>query len=146
MARLAEQAWDFIAQRPPGAPKIRCETVPLLASPGRKAITVLEIVNDDMPFLVDSVMGELADRRLEVRLVVHPVFGVQRDNGKLKSFGAPDAAGNARESFIYIHMDAIDDAAVCGSIAARVAEHSRRGAAGGAGLAADARPRQRHRR
>jgi glutamate dehydrogenase len=118
MARLAEQAWDFIAERPPGAPKIRCETVPLQVSPGRKAITVIEIVNDDMPFLVDSVMGELADRRLDVRLVSHPVFGVQRDKGKLKSFGALDAAGNTRESFIYIHLDAIEDAAQCGSIAA----------------------------
>ena len=42
-------------------------------------MTVIEIVNDDMPFLVDSVMGELAERRLEVRLVAHPVLGVARD-------------------------------------------------------------------
>ncbi|HET7165436.1 MAG TPA: hypothetical protein VFI94_09845, partial [Pseudolabrys sp.] len=56
IAALAERAYDFIAEREPGRPKIRCETVPLSASGNRKTISVLEIVNDDMPFLVDSVM------------------------------------------------------------------------------------------
>src|SRR6185295_18505928 len=81
---LAERAYDFLSERKPGTPKIRCETVPLTTSGGRKAISVIEIVNDDMPFLVDSVMGELAERRLDVRLVAHPMFGVRRDkSGKL---------------------------------------------------------------
>jgi glutamate dehydrogenase len=35
---------------------------------------VIEIVNDDMPFLVDSVMSELAERGLDVRLVAHPSY------------------------------------------------------------------------
>ena len=68
-------------------------------------MTVIDIVNDDMPFLVDSVMGELAERRLEVRLVAHPVLGIARDSaGKLTGFGAPDAGAGARESFIHIHL------------------------------------------
>src|SRR5262249_35376974 len=79
----AERAYDFLSERTPGTPKIRCETVALTASGGRKAVSVIEIVNDDMPFLVDSVMGELAERRLDVRLVAHPMFGVKRDSGKL---------------------------------------------------------------
>ncbi len=67
---------------------------------------MLEIVNDDMPFLFDSVMGELSERRLPVRLVTHPIFGVKRDAaGKLTGFGAADAAGSARESFIHIHVE-----------------------------------------
>src|SRR5215470_13411481 len=108
---LAERAYDFLSQRTPGVPKMRCETVPLMASGGRKAISVIEIVNDDMPFLVDSVMGEIAERRLDVRLVAHPMFGVKRDNGKLVALGAPDAQSK-RESFIHIHLaSVIDDAA-----------------------------------
>src|ERR1700675_2066278 len=35
LAALAERAYDFIAERTPGAPKIRCETVPLAASGDR---------------------------------------------------------------------------------------------------------------
>src|SRR5487761_2719747 len=67
LAALAERAFDFLKDRPPGAPKIRCETVTLKESGARKSVSVIEIVNDDMPFLVDSVMGEVLG---EVRLAV----------------------------------------------------------------------------
>ena len=73
---------------------------------------MIEIVNDDMPFLVDSVMGELAERRLDVRLVAHPMFGVRRDGSKLVALGAPEAQGK-RESFIHIHLAPVVDDAAC---------------------------------
>ncbi len=50
-----------------------------------------------MPFLVDSVMGELADRGLDAHLVVHPIFTVERDpSGRLAVVRAR-AAGGARQ-------------------------------------------------
>ncbi len=116
LAELAERAFDFLGQRAPGAPKIRCDTLQLQAGGVHKALTVVEIVNDDMPFLVDSVMAELAERRLDVWLVVHPVFGVRRQQGKLVALGAAGVADSARESFIHIHLDAIEDAAACADI------------------------------
>ena len=112
LAMLAERAYDLIAERAPGTPKVRVETVALTASGERKAVTVVEIINDDMPFLVDSVMGEITERRLDVRLVAHPVFGVRREAGKLIALGAADAANTARESFIHIHLEPIEDEAV----------------------------------
>jgi glutamate dehydrogenase len=112
LAVFAERAYDFIVERAPGTPKIRCETVQLTGSGERKSISVIEIINDDMPFLVDSVMGEIADRRLDVRLVSHPVLGVRREASKLVAFGAPDATHAVRESFIHIHVEAIEDDAV----------------------------------
>ena len=109
LAQLAERAWDYLAEHTPGVPKTRCETL-TLADRGRDSVTVIELVNDDMPFLVDSVMGELAERKLDVLLVAHPVFGVTRVDGKLVTLGAPDAAGHARESFIHVHLAPIADA------------------------------------
>jgi glutamate dehydrogenase len=106
---LAERAWDFISVRRPGVPKIRCETLHLEGASERKSVSVIEILNDDMPFLVDSVMGELAERRIDVRLVAHPVFGVRRDGGKLNALGTAEAAGTSRESFIHVHLDPIAD-------------------------------------
>ena len=45
----------------------------------------IEILNDDMPFLVDSVLGELQARGLAVRLLLHPIFKTQRDKaGRLQ--------------------------------------------------------------
>ncbi|MGH6725996.1 MAG: NAD-glutamate dehydrogenase, partial [Pseudolabrys sp.] len=112
----AERAFDFLKERTPGAPKIRCATVTLKASGERKSVTVLGIVNDDMPFLVDSVMGEIGERRLNVQLVAHPAFDLRRDNGRLLALGARDAADSTRESFIHIHLEPIADAAQCEAI------------------------------
>jgi len=108
IAALAEGAYDFMVDREPGVPKIRCATVPLASSGDRKAALVVEIVNDDMPFLVDSVMGEIADRRLDVQLVAHPLFGVRRNESKLAALGNPDIGEGQRESFIHIHLAPID--------------------------------------
>ncbi|MGE3897371.1 MAG: NAD-glutamate dehydrogenase, partial [Variibacter sp.] len=77
-------------------------------------VSVLEIVNDDMPFLLDSVLGELTEQGAAVRLVVHPIFTIERDAaGGLRSFrGANGKSGaGARESFIHIHVPRIESAA-----------------------------------
>src|SRR5262249_30625023 len=115
LAALAEDAWAFLTDRPPGAPKIRFESRPGPVGAERiKSVSALEIVNDDKPFLLDSVLGELNERGIELRLVVHPVFAVERDaDGVLLSFrgeGTP-AANDIRESVIHIHTERIDDAA-----------------------------------
>ena len=108
LAALAERAYDFMAERKAGAPKIRCETIKLEHSGDRNLVTVIDIVNDDMPFLVDSVMGEITERRLDARLVTHPMFGVRRSGSKLTGIDALDAAV-ARESLIHIHLAPIAD-------------------------------------
>ena len=67
-----------------------------------------------MPFLLDSVMGELTEQGLDVRLVLHPIFTVERDHtGALIGFrGEGPAVGAAqRESFIHIHVERIEDEA-----------------------------------
>nr|WP_246662968.1 NAD-glutamate dehydrogenase [Pseudolabrys sp. FHR47] len=119
LAQLAARVWDFMQQRKPGAARMTCETIEIGAPTSPRNITVIEIVNDDMPFLVDSVMGELAARRLDVRLVAHPIFGVKRDdNGKLNALGEP--AAGARESVIHIHMEPIESAELRAEIAAAI--------------------------
>jgi glutamate dehydrogenase len=116
LADLAERGYDFLRQRQPGAPKIRCETVRLRGAAEPKSVSVVEIANDDMPFLLDSVMGEIADRKLGVRLVAHPLFSVRRSGQTLTALEPAGIAESARESFIYIHLDAIEDAAACADL------------------------------
>ncbi|HUG07397.1 MAG TPA: NAD-glutamate dehydrogenase domain-containing protein [Acidimicrobiia bacterium] len=48
---------------------------------GESSGTVVEVHVDDSPFLVDSIGGELQARGLEVARVLHPVLGIQRDDG-----------------------------------------------------------------
>jgi len=114
LTTLAARAYDFMAERSAGAPKIRCETVKLAHSGDSNLVTVVEIVNDDMPFLVDSVMSEIAEWKPEIRLVAHPVFGVRRTGNKLTAIDAPNPT-DTRESFIHIHLGPIADD-TCGEI------------------------------
>src|SRR5882724_13553026 len=114
LAALAREAWAFVATRKPAAPKIRFEQPKGSDGEHLKSISVIEIVNDDMPFLVDSVMTELTERGLAPRLVVHPILAVSRDKaGRLTT--APSEAGRnkdeARESFIHVHVARIEDVA-----------------------------------
>ena len=111
LAALARETWAFLASRKPGKPKLRFEQ-PAQAGDRLKSISVIEIANDDMPFLVDSVMAELNERGLTPRLVVHPILAVARDKtGKLAA--PPREAGKTkdetRESVIHIHVARVED-------------------------------------
>ncbi len=70
LAKLGKEAWAFLGTRRPGAPKIRFETLQdMQPGSGMRPVSVIEIVTDDMPFLVDSVTAELTDQcGMDVRL------------------------------------------------------------------------------
>ena len=73
--------WQFGATRTPGEPKVRVLS-PTLAEDGwASRHSVIEIVNDDMPFLVDSTTTEINRQGLTLHLIVHPIFAVERDAG-----------------------------------------------------------------
>jgi glutamate dehydrogenase len=64
----------------------------------------LAIINDDMPFLVDSVAGCIAARGLGIHRLLHPVVKVSRDaKGNLIRLGE-----GSPESIIYIELDRAD--------------------------------------
>jgi glutamate dehydrogenase len=110
LAALAEEAWEHVARRPPGRHDVRILN-PVL--PGGREISVVEILNDNMPFLFDSTMAELSEQGIEVKLVAHPILAVERDaEGRLTHFWGDalteGAAKGNRESLIHIHVDRID--------------------------------------
>ncbi len=73
----------------------------------RSSHTIAEIINDDMPFLVDSVTSALSDLGVEVYLVIHPILRVKRKaNGKVAEFLDPETAGDdvPRESFMHVQI------------------------------------------
>ncbi|MFZ0324100.1 MAG: NAD-glutamate dehydrogenase domain-containing protein [Actinomycetes bacterium] len=83
--------------------------------------TVVEVVTDDMPFLVDSVTSALSRLGLSMHLVVHPQFAVRRSlSGELQELlTAPDARyepGITPESWMYVEVDRVSDPEVLASI------------------------------
>ncbi|MEE8107025.1 MAG: NAD-glutamate dehydrogenase, partial [Planctomycetota bacterium] len=66
--------------------------------------TVIEIINDDMPFLVDSVVSALGRFGAGVQLLMHPILTVSRDaNGRLTGVG--ESEGAIVESWIHLRID-----------------------------------------
>ncbi len=86
--------------------------------------TVVQVVTDDMPFLVDSVSMELARGRHDVQLVIHPQLEVVRDiTGELQSVGVADDrvadtrdAWAIRESWMHLEIDRVADPATMQAI------------------------------
>jgi glutamate dehydrogenase len=76
----AMSQYKVASYRPQGTANIRVFT-PTVAEHGWSAggHTVVEVVTDDMPFLVDSVTMELNEQNREVHMVVHPQLLVRRD-------------------------------------------------------------------
>ncbi|MDC8784493.1 NAD-glutamate dehydrogenase [Roseateles koreensis] len=76
--------------------------------------TVIDIVNDDMPFLVDTTTMEINRHGLTLHLLVHPIFAVERDaEGQLLSIrprhAGDTSAATQRESWMHIEVDRLVD-------------------------------------
>jgi len=107
---LVERARQFLDVKSPGRVKIR------IGEPGVKDGTlaqrcILEILNDDMPFLVDSVINALSRNGHTVHTILHPVIASKRDSkGKLKSLDDPKKQSGdfLRESYLHIHLEALN--------------------------------------
>ncbi|XAP79133.1 NAD-glutamate dehydrogenase domain-containing protein [Citromicrobium bathyomarinum] len=92
-------------QRRPGEPAIAITSV----ESGTRSKLRLALVNDDMPFLVDSISAQVAEFGLSIDRLVHPVLRAERDaQGKLEDL--PGKGGSApRESMIFLETDHADD-------------------------------------
>src|SRR5499426_3302477 len=70
--------WNFARKRAPGKPKLRVFNPTVEEHGWQSTHTVIEIVNDDMPFLVDSVTMEVNRHGLTLHLIIHPLLSVRR--------------------------------------------------------------------
>ena len=90
---LALGHFNFARERPPGTPKVRVYNPRFEEHGWQSTHTAVEIVTDDMPFLIDSVSMELNRRGCGVHLIIHPVLSVRRDPaGRLVEILSPGEA------------------------------------------------------
>lgn len=116
-AAMVSSQIRFLQQRSPGELSIRAFNPDPELDGWDCKHTVVELSNDDMPFLVDTSSMVLQELNLGVHLTVHPVLNVERDaKGKLKSFHPTSSAKTTKESFIHIHIDKQTDPVLLASI------------------------------
>ncbi|MFD9328533.1 NAD-glutamate dehydrogenase [Streptomyces sp. NPDC060065] len=108
--RLAEN-------RPQGTANVRVHTPTVDENGWTCSHSVVEVVTDDMPFLVDSVTNELSRQGRGIHLVIHPQVVVRRDlTGKLIEVLPTRPTGDlphdaAVESWIHVEVDRETDRA-----------------------------------
>ncbi|WP_112470529.1 NAD-glutamate dehydrogenase [Streptomyces triticisoli] len=109
--RLAEN-------RPQGTASVRVHTPTVEENGWTCTHSVVEVVTDDMPFLVDSVTSELTRLGRGIHVVIHPQFVVRRDvTGKLIEVLPTAAPGEPlphdafTESWIHVEIDRETDRA-----------------------------------
>jgi glutamate dehydrogenase len=107
LAALASLVYSHTAQRKSG------ETIVALFdfhAQGRASAhneTVFVAVNDDMPFLFDSLLGEMNAQGARVHALFHPIMTVKRDANGVRS----EQGAVARESVIVLVLDPALDVA-----------------------------------
>ncbi len=84
---------------------------------------VVDIVTDDMPYLVDSVTTRLNRHQADIGLIVHPVLRVRRDvTGALREIvgvcadDVPVATDEITESWIHVEMEPPGDRVTAGQL------------------------------
>ena len=111
----ALSAWKLASRRAPAGVNIQILNPNLSEHGWSSAHTVIQIVNDDMPFLVDSVSNALAYMKHNVHLVIHPTMYVCRDEeGRLirvldrtteNADAEAEKAGATLKSIMHIEID-----------------------------------------
>ncbi|MER7624804.1 NAD-glutamate dehydrogenase [Streptomyces sp. NPDC126503] len=107
--RLAEN-------RPQGTASVRVHTPTVEENGWTSSHSVVEVVTDDMPFLVDSVTNELSRQGRGIHVVIHPQVLVRRDvTGRLIEVLTAQPAERPHdvltESWIHVEIDRETDRA-----------------------------------
>ena len=99
--------WNLAQQRSPGQVRLHVYNPEFEHHGWQSPHTVVEIVSDDMPFIVDSVTMELGRHGYGIDLVIHPVMRVHRDeDGNLLDVLEPGAppGDSLAESILHVEV------------------------------------------
>lgn len=105
MARAAVSHLEFGRVRKKGQPLLRIFNPTEKRDGYTSPYTFVEMVNDDMPFLVDSISAAITRQDLAIQFTVHPVLRVKRDaRGRIQDL-LDTSDGGHNESFVRFAID-----------------------------------------
>ncbi|HET7921536.1 MAG TPA: NAD-glutamate dehydrogenase, partial [Gammaproteobacteria bacterium] len=102
--------WAFGAKRAAHESRVRVFNPTAKKDHWKSPHTIIEMVNDDMPFLVDSTIMALTRNGIGVHLTIHPILHIKRDASG-KTVKLEDGDGAAAESWMHIEVDHLSDPA-----------------------------------
>ena len=106
-ATIALDAAQFFAKRKGRAPAIQIREKKFTENGHAAARTEVIVINDDSPFLVDSLTALFTSLGLTIHRIQHPILATTRDaSGSLRTVARSDEAPSTsrRESLIYLEL------------------------------------------
>ena len=107
LTAMALAQWRFVQERALGTLKLRVYNPTQEIDGWQSRHTVVAMLNDDMPFIIDSTAAYLADQQLTIHRLIHPVLRIGRDDaGMLSDVQSAIGNGGAHlESCVLIEID-----------------------------------------
>ena len=94
-------------RRQPGEPTLRIYEPTIDDDGWRSPHTVVDIVTDDSPFIVASVLMAVERCGLDVHLLIHPVLAVRRDDADLVGPAGEGPGDDHTEAFVHLEVDRV---------------------------------------
>ena len=104
LSQMSQSHWEMAKERKKGGPELRIYCPDMHDGECRK--TVIDIVSDDLAFLVDSVAAEINRHNLLIGILIHPIIHVSYDHkGKLNDILTNTGSDTIRQSHIHIQIN-----------------------------------------
>ncbi|WP_027857208.1 NAD-glutamate dehydrogenase [Marinobacterium jannaschii] len=100
--------WQFLQRRDPGNPRVRVFNPDYEQHGWQSTHTVIEVLLEDMPFIVDSLRMEINRRNLTIHAIHNSVLNLCRNSdNQLESLLEPEYVGEdvVKESLVFIEID-----------------------------------------
>jgi glutamate dehydrogenase len=95
--KLALQSFEFVKNKKGSKSKIQITK--------NETHSVIDIVNDDKSFLVDSIVSLIESNGFDIQNIIHPIYHIVRDkNGDLVEISDENAENDNKESVIQVHI------------------------------------------
>jgi len=108
LAKTIDSQWDLLKNKKEGVPAIRIYTPTQQKDGWTIGRTIIDIVQDDMAFLIDSVVAEVVRHGQMIHMLTHPTLHVKYDSkGNFKDFLPDPEEGLRRFSLSHIQLRGI---------------------------------------
>lgn len=123
--KIAAAVHALAAERGAGKAKISVFNPPQAKDSWGNAHTAIVVVNDDMPFIIDSLSTELTRQGLSIEALFHPILAVERGQGHKLLAARPAktaSAGEPLESMIYLQLEQLLSSDAAAALEKRLAD------------------------
>ncbi len=104
LAKTIAQQWELFQSKKSARPSIKIHTPTMEKDGWTIGRTVIDIVQDDMAFLIDSIVAEIVRHGQLIQMLIHPTINAEYKGKEVKGFKSEYEDGLRRFSVSHIEL------------------------------------------